>query len=244
RVRVPVWLAIPLVAVAWAAAIWGAWKFFRPVLKRGSMKSAAALADAAIPDSEERISSAVELSQEKNPQFRGSPELIACLVRQAEYHISSIDPASVISGKVVFRWLMSFVALAILWFVLLVLLTPNMLVGLQRTFAPWSAASALAAPDLAVQPGDITVKQGETVTITLEVRAATSLTLDNGNQEIPRAALLQHFPQASAGVAIPDRTIEMERTGPRSFRMAFDNVQQGFTYQVNVDGGESAGPAQ
>ena len=46
----------------------------------------------ALPESQERISSAIELSQESDSLFKGSPELVACLTRQAETDADQLDP--------------------------------------------------------------------------------------------------------------------------------------------------------
>ena len=99
RLAVPVWVSIPLTVIGWGAVIYGAYRIIRKLWKRrGDITAAALMVDAALPDSQERISSALELSQEPDPAFRGSPELVAVLTRQAEHHADTMDPGNVIAG--------------------------------------------------------------------------------------------------------------------------------------------------
>jgi hypothetical protein len=41
------------------------------------------------------------------------------------------------------RWLTAAGMILLVWFILLVIFTPNMLLGLQRMFQPWNAAAAV-----------------------------------------------------------------------------------------------------
>src|SRR5204862_287624 len=120
------------------------WRILRPLFKRrGDLAAAAWMVDSAMPDSQERISSAVEIAQERDARFRGSPELVAVLTRQAEHHADMMDPGKVISGKDVMRWMSAAGTVLVIWLLLLVVFTPNVLLGMQRMFAPWKAADPL-----------------------------------------------------------------------------------------------------
>ncbi len=221
RVQITAWLAIPLVVTSWLVVLTGAYRLFPPVFKRQNISSAAHLVDLALPDTQERISSAVELSQEKDANFRGSPELVACLIRQAEHHADCMNPLAVVSGKDVTRWFGALLAIGLIWFTLLVLMTPNVLLGLKRTFNPWSAAQALPLPTLSIDPGDKTLAQGQDLEITVDVHAPEGLSLDSQNNEVPKATFYQHFSGTSGGLAIQDQVTEMERIDQRSFRLNF-----------------------
>ena len=249
RIQVPAWLAVPLVVIAWGIVLIGGIRLFRPVFRRHNLTSAAHLVDIALPDTQERISSAVELTLEKDPDFRGSPELIACLIRQAEHHADCMNPTAVVSGRDVFRWFTGAIALFLVWFVLLVLMTPNVLLGLRRTFAPWSAAAPLATSILEVTPGDLTLAQGQSLDIKVLVKPPPGLSLDTGLEKIAAATLHQHFTAKSAGLPIPDRDIALVPLDNRSFHLAFDGTQQplaqqSFTYQITIDGGKDIGQTQ
>jgi hypothetical protein len=244
RVQVPHAVAIPLVIGAWGMVLFAAWRLFRPVFYRPTITAAARLVDVALPDTQERISSAVEIAAERDPRFRGSPELVACLLRQAEHHADAMNPAAVISGGQVTRWFFALAGMLVVWFLLLVLLTPQVVLGLQRTFAPWLAAAAMPEPILAVAPGDVSLAQGQELTVTVEVKPPQGLSLDNGKEEIPAPTFVQHFTTSTGGIAVPDRSEPMERTGPRTFRTTVKAVQAAFTYQVLFDGGARIGQAK
>ncbi len=249
RTQIPAWLAIPLVIIAWGIVLIGAIRLFRPVFRRENLTSTAHLVDLALPDTQERISSAVELTLEKDPAFRGSPELVACLIRQAEHHADCMNPTAVVSGRDVFRWFSGVVALFLVWLILLVLMTPNFLLGLRRTFAPWSAAAPLATPILEITPGDATLAQGQSLDIKLLVKPPPGLSLDTGLQKIAAATLHQHFTTKSAGLPIPDRDLALVPIDDRTFHLPFDGStqplpQQSFTYQISIDGGKEIGKAQ
>jgi hypothetical protein len=235
RVQVPAAVALPLVGLSWLVVLYGAVRFFRPVLRRHNLASAARMVDVALPDTQERLSSAIEIAQEKDARFRGSPELVDCLILQAEHHAECMNPAAVVSGKDVFRWFLGAIALGMIWFLLLVLMTPNVLLGLKRTFNPLSAAAA-PAPVLEVMPGNANLAQGQNLEIKLQVHPPGGLSLDSETQEIPRATLIQHFTATSSGAAIPDRLTDLDRTGRRSFRALLDHVEQPFTYRLVTEG--------
>jgi len=243
--KLPFSLGIAITVLAWAAVIAGGYRILRPMFRRRhGLAAAALLVDNALPDTEERLSSAVELAQEKNPAFRGSPELVAVLLRQAEHHADNMDPATVISGKNVMRWLGAVAMLALVWFLLLVVLTPNMLLGMQRLLTPWTAAAGAPTPQIDVHPGDAVLAQGDTLEITVDVKPPEGASLDNGNQPIEKATIVRHFINTHAMVASPDLTSELDRTGPRSFRFTLPQIQQSFTYQVFAEGGKDLGKGE
>jgi len=229
--RMPLFISIPLASLAWASVAWGFWKFLRPAFRHQNIAQAALLIDRALPDSQERISSAVEISQESDPQFRGSPELVAHLIKQAEHDAATLDPNLVVSPRQMFKWLGFLMPLALAWAIAFFVLTPNILAGLQRTLAPWTANSPLAAPILTIAPGNIELAQGDTVTITLSVASPDSATKKITRAQ--RATLLSTFP---GGQSILH---EMDRTGDLSFRAIVENVQQSFSYRITSDGNDS-----
>ncbi|MGN6370049.1 MAG: hypothetical protein ACTHN5_17470 [Phycisphaerae bacterium] len=227
-------LAFALAAAAWATLFIGAVLLFRPAFRRTDLSAAARMVDIAIPDTDERISSALELSQEEDPRFRGSPELIAALVRQAEHHAEAVDPNAVVSGSRVFRWFLAAIPLLLIWFILLVVMMPTLTLGLERLFQPWRAAAPLVTATLDVDPRNVSVAQGDSVTITVTVTPT-----DSGlstTKEVKSASITQRF---AAGNTNEDVTTDMERTDLHTFRKIFDNVQQGFSYRIESMGAKS-----
>ncbi len=224
--RFPLWLGVSLAAIAWAAVIVGAVRILHTLFRRKrGLAAAALLADEALPDTEERLSSAIELSREQNPAFRGSPELVSVLMRQAEYHAGNMDPGAVVSGREVMRWLGAVAVIALFWLVLLVVLAPNMLLGMQRLLAPWTSASALPAPVIEVKPGDAVLAQGDSLEITAEVKPPDGVSLDNGNQQFNAATIVRHFISASGTAASPDISSDLERTQPAFPHFRVDSVK-------------------
>ncbi len=210
------------------------------------------MVDLALPDTQEpHLLRRRTHTLGKDPAFRGSPELVACLIRQAEHHADCMNPTAVVSGRDVFRWFSGVIALFLIWFTLLVLMTPNFLLGLRRTFVPWSAAAPLATPILEITPGDATLAQGQSLDIKVTVKPPHGLSLDTGLQKIAAATLHQHFTdkKLAAGLSIPDRDIALVPIDDRSFHLACDGAQQplpqqSFTYQITIDGGKEIGRAQ
>ncbi len=233
--KMPVVVAAVFSLIGWVAVFGGAFHFFRRAFRRGDVSDAARLVDAAIPESQERFLSALELSREEDPRFRGSPELVAVLVRQVEGAAKRLDPNLVVPGKRVFQWFLLIVPVAMVWFVLLVLMTPAIARGMQRMFTPWATPMVLPAAKLEVDPQNVTIAQGDQVTVGLKVTA-----LRDGKEapaiDVKHADITR---RSTAGGTDQDVTSDMEPMGDRTFRAIFDNVQQAFSYRVESEGVQS-----
>jgi hypothetical protein len=237
--RVPVLVAILLALLAWGLIAFALWHIYRrlALLRGGRGLSAAAwLADAAVPDNQERISSAVELSQEPDARFRGSPELVAVLYRQAEKAADRLNPALVVSAKDVGRWFAILFPVLLTWLILLVAIGPRMGLGLSRGLMPWTAAQSLPGPTLVVTPGDATVAEGESLDVNVQVKPPAT-GLDADAQTTDRALLVW----MGEGAGSMERPMEMERVAGQAFRTAFDNLQGSFSYKIQA-AGTTAGP--
>ena len=193
------------------------------------------MVDNAIPDTDERISSALELSQEQDPRFRGSPELIAALVRQAEHHAEALDPNAVISGARVFHWFLGTVPLLLLWFILFIVMTPTLTLGIERLFQPWRAAAPLVTATLDVEPQNVTLAQGDDITIKVTVTPQNSLGND-ANQKVPSATITKRY---TTGDTHEETTTDMKRTGNQAFEDTIPTVDQSFTYRIQSMGAAS-----
>ncbi len=228
-------IAIALAALAWISVIAGMIFFFRPAFRSRDLSSTARMVDAAIPDTHERLSSAIELTEETDARYRGSPELIAALVRQAEHAAEQLDPSAIVSGRRVFQWFLSLIPLLLVWLVLLVVLTPTLALGFQRLIQPSRAAAPLPTATLDIDPQNVTIAQGESVTINLAVTPVASATVAP-DKAVEHASIVRRY---AAGGANEDVTSDMERTGNRTFRAIFDNVQQTFSYHIGSEGTQS-----
>ncbi|HSU68354.1 MAG TPA: hypothetical protein VLJ39_15855, partial [Tepidisphaeraceae bacterium] len=221
---------IALALIAWVVVIGSAIRFLRPALRRWSLSRAAMHVEHHSPAIQERLSSAVELSADKDAAFRGSPALIAHLVRQAEADAGAVRPNQVVPTDRVVRWALLFVPVLVAW--LLVALMPGTtktaMRGLYRVLMPWHALPTMLT-QVAVKPGDITLVQGDPLDITAHV------TFDSGtDREIGHASLVRVFDN---GQKLTD---DLEKVGSRDYRMHLDDVQQGFTYLVSTDQGDSS----
>ena len=111
----PMPIRIVFAAMAWAMVIGSAIRFLRPALGRWSLSRAAFQIERGQPGLQERLSSAIELSGETDPAFRGSQSLIDHLVRQAEGDAAAVKPELVIRTDGVVRWSLLFAPVLVAW---------------------------------------------------------------------------------------------------------------------------------
>jgi hypothetical protein len=227
------WLWMPvriaIAVIAWAVVIGSAVRFLRPVLYRWGLSRAAMHVESRLPALQERLSSAVELSAESDPAFRGSPALIDHLVRQAEADARMVRPELVVPADRIVRWALLIVPVLLAWMLLAILPStakPTM-AGLYRVLMPWRNTLPAMLAQVAVQPGEVTVVQGDSIPILAHVTFAEEA------RDASHATLIRQFDN---GQKLTD---EMDRSGPRDYRFPLDNVQQTFRYKVTTDQGDS-----
>ncbi len=225
----PALLRVPLALAFWAAVIWSAVHFLRPALQKWTLSRAAAQVEHSLPHVQERISSAVELSDEVDPRFRGSQELVAHLVRQAEDDAASVNPQSVVSSKGLMRWVGYLAPVVLAWLLLTILKPLPIEAGLYRMLTPWRSALPPMLSRIAVSPGDKTIAQGDD----LEITASVSTDVAKTNEEIGKATMVSKYASGqTVGRTLAD-------AGLRKFNTKLDNVQAGFKYMVSTDKGDS-----
>ncbi|MCL2646148.1 MAG: hypothetical protein FWD61_03970 [Phycisphaerales bacterium] len=229
----PPLLAIPLAIVAWLIVILAFIRFFlrNPLFHRRDLTAAARLIDVALPATQERISSAVELAQEPDSDLKGSPELIAILTRQAETDAQHLDPAAVVSGKSVLRWFLLLIPILLLWLLCFALYDTNMLLGLHRTLRPWSAAPPLPQATLTLEPGDVDLAQGDPLIIQLTVTLPPGIAPPDPADRA-RATLTRRIGEG-------ELTTDMKPTGVGTFSTVIPSVDQPFTYHASSLGARS-----
>ncbi len=231
--NIPAWIRIPVAIIVWGSVIGSAVRFLRPALQRRSLvRTALDVEEQLRPtrDTQERISSSVELSAEKNARFAGSPILVAHLVRQAEADAAAVDPRVVVPTDKVKRLGMLLVPLLLLW-VGMVWFMPRerMLLPMYHLLMPWKTAPALLS-HVVVDPGDKTLAQGDNLEIRVHVNADRA---DDRDREIEHASLTTI--EANGHPVVQ----EMTRTGLRDFRLSRENLQKGFQYRIRTDEGDS-----
>ena len=220
---------IALALIAWAVVIGSAVRFLRPALRRWSLSRAAMQVEHHQPALQERLSSAIELSNDREPAFRGSASLIAHLVGQAEADARNVRPEQVVPTDRIMRWFLLLVPVLLLWVGVSLMqgTSKTAMRGLFHVLMPWKDLPAMLT-QVAVKPGDITLIQGDPLDVTAHV------TFDSGNdREVGHATLIRTFEN---GQRLTD---DMEKAGPHDYRLHFDDLQQTFSYKVTTDQGDS-----
>lgn len=130
---------VVIAALVWTGVILSAWRMLRPAISRWNLNRAARLIERHKPELQERLSSAIELSLEKDPRFRGSPVLIEHLICQAEADVAVIKPDEMVRTDRIARWLLAFAPIVLAWLLVLVLpaTSRTATVGLYRLIKPW-----------------------------------------------------------------------------------------------------------
>jgi hypothetical protein len=223
-------LRAPLAFATWGAVLWIAIRFLRPAMRRWSLSRAAMHVEQSQPEMHERLSSAVELADERDDRFRGSPALLAHLLRQAEKDAKGINPESLIRTGRVKRWGMYLAPVVLAWMLFALLNPLPVEAGLYRLFNPLSAGLPPALSKIAVAPGDVTVAQGDNLKITAKL--SKEIATDAGEND--HAALVIKY----AGGQIVSTTLDAVR--PREFETKLANLQRGFAYMVRTDSVDSA----
>lgn len=229
--ELPVWIRLTVVAGAWLTLVWALVRYLWPTLRRERLADAARIIDQALPDTQERISSAVELTAEPESPHKGSPELIAHLVRQAEREAQQIDPALVVSSKSVIRIALWCVPLVLVWLLAAAAAPRAIGHGVAGLLAPWQSPPPAPMLWFEVKPGNEVVAQGDALDILVNIVAPPELK----GVRLTRMTLQERY---AAGQTIAH---EMQRTDELTFRQRLENRQQSFTYSIAGDQG-SAGP--
>ncbi|HEY8667929.1 MAG TPA: DUF4175 family protein, partial [Tepidisphaeraceae bacterium] len=226
--NMPAWLRVALPIGAWCALAACALCFLRHSFIRDSLSQAAQQVEAMRPELQERISSAVELANQSDPRFAGSPELIAHLMRQAEADVQGVDPKTVISSKTVQRYALFVAPIVLAWAVLTPMMPRPMLAGLANLFHPFTRSVAVRYSPVIVTPGDIILPQGDPLEISVRLP-------EEGKTPDPNT----HASMISRYEAGQSLTTDMPRTSVRAFHTFLDNVQQNFDYRILTPAGDS-----
>lgn len=164
-----------LVAFAvWLIVLRSTTLVLRPAFRRTRFAVAAMEVEQRRPDLEERLSSAVELAADRDSPFRGSPALIAHLIRQVDADARSVRHEEVVRIDPIFRWTVYFMPVLLAWVVLALLPVTGTktLAGLYRVLMPWKNDP----PALSVmQPGGMTPPQIMGIEVRYVYPAYTSL---------------------------------------------------------------------
>ena len=220
-----------IAVIAWMVVVGGAVVCLRPALRRWNLSRAAMQVEHLQPNLHERISSAVELSGEKDATFRGSQALVDHLVRQAEADAAAVKPEQIIRADRVVRWAMLLVPVLVAWMLLALLpaTTKTAMAGLYRVFMPWRDSLPTVLTQVDVNPKGVTVVQGDPLDITARVTFDASSTANTAH-----AIVIRQFENGQK------LSQDMDKAGAGDYRIHFDDLQQTFNYMVQTDQGDSS----
>src|SRR3954447_25979616 len=226
----PTFVRIIVSVLVWGVVVAGGVYFLLPAMRKRSLVQTAMDVERRLGAStHERITSSVELATETDPRFAGSPELVRHLIRQAEADAAIVNPERLIPADAVIK--LSLLLLPVLgaWLALTLLMPHRILKPVFHLLMPWQSLPA-ALSDIAVQPGDVTLAQGDALRIAVHAN--------------PRSAADRERPVQQAVITMVDpagqSTLQsLARLGPRDFQFAQENLQRGFRYHVGTEAGES-----
>jgi hypothetical protein len=228
--NMPAILRLPLALAAWGALAWAAVRFLRPALRRWSLAESALHIEGQLPGMQERLSSAVELTQENDERFRGSQSLLAYLVRQAEQDAGGIRPAAIIRYDRIKRWGLYLAPVLLAWLLLSLLHPVTVAAGVYRLFRPLENELPAALCNVAVRPGDVTLAQGDD----LKVSATVSKETAGRDGAVGNAFVICRYPSG------PVVSNPLTPIAARQFTGLLGDVQQSFQYRVATDVADSA----
>lgn len=227
--NMPAILRVPLALAAWGIFIWTAVRFLRPALRRWSIAESALHIERQLPGMQERLSSAVELTQENDERFRGSQSLLAYLVRQAEQDAAGIRPAAIIRYDRIKRWGLYLAPVLLAWLLLTILHPVTVAAGVYRLFRPLGNELPAALCNVAVLPGDVTLAQGDD----LKVSATVSKETAGRDGAVGNAFLICRYPSGQVA------SNPLTPLAARQFTGFLGAVQQSFQYRVTTDVADS-----
>jgi hypothetical protein len=223
---------VVIAVAADGAVLLAAVYFLRSAFRRTALTTAAQQAERAFPELQERISSAVELSRDEDERYRGSPALIAQLIRQAEEQAGSIAAEKVVSRRGLLRWAVLLIPVVAAWVVFAVVSPEVVARGFGAVVKPWES-TALPRITLAVDPGSCQIPAGDPLQVT-----ATVMDPDKSPQHKPieHVSLVTRY----AGGQAVSTEMDLVDAKLRVFHAVLDGTQQDFDYRIATAEGAGA----
>lgn len=228
----PVDLRVFVAGVIWLLIFAGAVRFLRPALRKRRLRHAAFAIEQFVPGMDERISSAVELSEESDARFAGSPALVRRLVEQAESDAARVDPVAVVPATQIKRWAIALAPVLVVWMILLPLMPRPLVRGLVFAFAPWRTDAPAILAEIAVKPGDARIAQGDAFRVEVSVADDTAAG-ESGPQ------IIRRFASGQTVARTLDRASNLPAASAKTtsgLSANFENVRESFKYRVEAAG--------
>ncbi|MFK5924640.1 MAG: hypothetical protein QM496_20885 [Verrucomicrobiota bacterium] len=203
-----------------------AWHFLiRPLSRRITLTHIARILETRHPELQERISSAVELMRSDDPDsIRGSKELIDEVVNSAVIDVKDVSPESEFDNTKTQRFFYAAVTTAAIVLVLLMIWPRQTGILFARAIAPFLDIGNAYSNTLTVDPGDIRVPIGESVTVTMSIK----------NKNIRRVTLRRSADEKSKESVESMSLLESQADGTQSFTITFPAVAESFRYRINA----------
>lgn len=205
-----------------AVAAW--WFLARPLSRRFTLTHMARILEIRHPELQERISTAVELLSSDDPEsIKGSEELISAVVDSAVDDVETVDPKTEFKPAKTNRYLLIAVVFASIIAATLLIWPKQSWTLMTRALAPFLDIGNAYADSLVIDPGDVRIAKGSTITVEMSV----------GHKRLRRAEIRRL--QGDGKESIERMTlIGEEDDGTKHFSLTFPNVEEGFQYRVRA----------
>ncbi len=200
------------------------WFLIRPLSRRITLTEMARIIEIRHPELQERISTAVELLSSDDPDsIKGSEELISAVVDSAIEDVDAVDPRSEFNPIRTARVMAIMGGFAIIIAATLAIWPQQSWTLLTRAVAPFLDIGNAYADSLVVEPGDVRVVEGDSVTITLAVN----------HKKLRRAEIRRQLNDETESVERMTLVSEDE-DGTRHFMIRFPKVNESFSYRIRA----------
>jgi len=215
---------LSLCALAFTSSI--AWRFLiQPLSRKLTLTSIAHILETRHPELQERISSAVELMRSDDPDsIKGSEELINELVNSAVLDVKDVEPESEFDNSKTQRFFYAAVITASVILLLLLIWPRQTGVLFARAIAPFLDIGNAYSNTLIVDPGDMRIPIGQSVTIKMSIK----------NKNIRRVTLRRSSDEADSESVERMTLLDSQEDGTQTFEVNFPSVAESFRYRINA----------
>jgi len=209
-------MAVTLVA-AW-------WFLFRPLSKKVSLTQMARILEIRHPELQERISTAVELLSSDDPDsVKGSQELISAVVDSAVDDVGTVDPNTEFRATRGKKFVVAAGVFAGIILLTLIIWPRQSWTLMARAMAPFLDIGNAYAESLVIDPCDIRIATGDSLTISMTVN----------HKRLRRAELRTLLPDGTDSVERMNLLSE-EEDGTKRFALTFPQVEDDFQYRIRA----------
>ncbi len=216
--------ALSLCGLAFTAGI--AWIFLlQPLSRKLTLTHIARILETRHPELQERISSAVELMRSDDPDsIRGSQELIDEVVSSAVIDVKDVSPESEFDNTKTQRFFYIAITTASIILVCLLIWPRQTGILFARAIAPFLDIGNAYSNTLTVDPGDIRIPIGESVTVKMSIQ----------NKHVRRVTLRRSADEKSSESVERMTLLDSKPDGTQTFTVTFPAVAESFRYRINA----------